>query len=109
MNKSNHISKISTLYNLIDTITKLHKKTTAIWHDDQPKEPNITDTFMKNVILNHLMNFKLWHIEDIARRRNVDHETIANYKHEIDLYPEWLIYLATMHHLFQNRFINSFI
>ena len=64
---------------------------------------------MKNVILNHLMNFKLWHIEDIARRRNIDHETIANYKHEIDLYPEWLIYLATMHHLFQNRFINSFI
>jgi len=85
MNKSNHISKISTLYNLIDTITKPHEKTTAIWHDDQPKEPNITDTFMKNVILNHLMNFKLWHIEDIARRRNVDHEIIANCKHEIDL------------------------
>ena len=45
---------------------------------------------MKNVILKHLMNFKLWHIEDIARRRNIDHETIANYKHEIDLYPERL-------------------
>lgn len=31
------------------------------------------------------MNFKLWHIEDIARRTDVSHEIIANCKHEIDL------------------------
>lgn len=36
------------------------------------------------VLAQHLMNFKLWHVEDIARRKDVGPEVIADCKYRID-------------------------
>lgn len=36
------------------------------------------------VIAHHLRNFQLWHVEDIARRRDVTPDVIANCKYRID-------------------------
>lgn len=58
---------------------------TQQWHTE---ESEISDEFnssvMKSMLSNHLMNFKLWHTEDIARRKDVDASVIAQCKYEID-------------------------
>ena len=80
----NSILNIAKLHNLIDNIINLHDEFTKHWHNADTVPTNINNPFMQTVAQNHLMNFKLWHIEDIARRTDVNHEIIANCKHEID-------------------------
>lgn len=53
------------------------------WHDNVPE--GIDGKGLRDLVLQqHLRNFKLWHVEDQARRRDVDGEIIARCKYEID-------------------------
>lgn len=85
MPDTNSILNIANIHNLIDNITNLHDEFTKHWHNDDMTPIHTNNPLMQIVVQNHLMNFKLWHIEDIARRTDVSHEIIANCKHEIDL------------------------
>lgn len=72
-------------FDLIDNIVCVQDRMTQQWHTEESK---ISDEFnssvMKSMLSNHLMNFKLWHTEDIARRKDVDASVIAQCKYEID-------------------------
>ncbi len=72
-------------FDLIDNIVRLQDEATHTWHREQC---SISDEFdspvIKNVLLNHMMNFKLWHTEDVARRKDVEPSVIAQCKYEID-------------------------
>lgn len=62
---------------------------TALWHDKEPEMPVCSDVHslenLHNMILtNHYYNFMLWHIEDQARRTDVDDAVIADCKRGID-------------------------
>ena len=62
---------------------------TKEWHT---KEPDMIEeqenTLLQLVLTQHLMNYKLWHTEDIARRKDVDASVIANCKYTIDKYNQ---------------------
>ncbi len=62
----------------------------ARWHDVEPEfedpgppEPG-RDRFLRIALAQHLTNFRLWHVEDRARRKDVGPEVIAACKYEID-------------------------
>lgn len=70
---------------LIDDIINTQDCMTQKWHINAPQaEKHYKDMLMQNVMLNHMANFKLWHIEDIARKKDVDVKVIAKCKYEID-------------------------
>lgn len=65
------------------------EKATADWHE---AEPGLADSspagpreaFSALVLAQHLANFRLWHVEDEARRTDVGPEVIADCKRRID-------------------------
>ena len=62
---------------------------TARWHVEEPESPvagdvATTENLLALVLSQHLMNFSLWHVEDTARRRDVDDSVIADCKRAID-------------------------
>lgn len=66
---------------------------TARWHAETPAAPEAggeasPETLRALVLQQHLMNFSLWHVEDVARRRDVDDTVIAECKREIDGYNQ---------------------
>lgn len=62
----------------------------AAWHEQEPESiptndaVSAGDRLRKLVLAQHLINFKQWHIEDIARRKDVDATVIADCKYRID-------------------------
>ena len=61
----------------------------AQWHINEPEALEAdTNPLLENiaplVLVQHLMNFKLWHVEDIARRKDVTPDVIADCKYKID-------------------------
>lgn len=79
----------------------LQEKCTQDWHVQEPagavvdvaattstKDMHVTPSLeltLANLILTqHLQNFRLWHVEDIARRKDVDATIIADCKTKID-------------------------
>jgi hypothetical protein len=71
----------------------------ARWHGAEPEGPPLQavgegleaetgacslETLQGLVLAEHLVNFRLWHVEDEARRRDVDAEVIADCKRRID-------------------------
>lgn len=66
----------------------------AEWHGSEPDSIDTAscideaDRLHKLVLAQHLMNFRLWHIEDIARRKDVGPEVIADCKYRIDGYNQ---------------------
>ncbi|SFK21708.1 Protein of unknown function [Desulfomicrobium apsheronum] len=59
----------------------------ALWHEedapaDLPARPG--DGLVELVLRQHLKNFLLWHVEDRARRKDVDDSVITGCKREID-------------------------
>jgi len=61
---------------------------TSKWHEkdielDLSRNEEGLD-FLEIVLTEHACNFKLWHVEDKARRKDVDDSVIANCKREID-------------------------
>ncbi len=66
---------------------------TATWHSAEPQELSAAEgpdlaNLETLVLAQHLMNFKLWHVEDIARRRDVGPEVITDCKQRIDGYNQ---------------------
>lgn len=63
---------------------------TVDWHTEEPENIDVAnfsdaaEQLMKRVLAQHLMNFKLWHVEDIARRKDVGASVIAECKYRID-------------------------
>lgn len=86
-------------YAYIAKIADMQKKWTIDWHN---KEPIDDSAYWKNeshpkdeyatlegyARANHMMNYFLWHTEDIARRTDVDTAVIADAKHKIDNYNQ---------------------
>ena len=64
-------------------IEKVHE-----WHQREPElKPakfDVHEDLIDIVLAQHLCNFKLWHVEDKARRTDVSAQVIANCKREID-------------------------
>jgi hypothetical protein len=57
------------------------------WHKTEPELDAIApqkNKTMENIIANSICNFKLWHLEDFARRTDVTDSDIANVKRKID-------------------------
>jgi hypothetical protein len=66
----------------VPEITQLHQSTVQRWHT-QPID-NPYEGFLGLVCRQHEQNFRLWHEEDIARRRDVSDAEIADVKRKID-------------------------
>ncbi|MCQ2562270.1 MAG: DUF4254 domain-containing protein [Alphaproteobacteria bacterium] len=76
---------------IIDIIIKMQENHTEEWHkaeEEFSKDLNNVNTpeeiLYNYVKANHLMNFRLWHTEDIARRKDVSSKVIADCKYKID-------------------------
>jgi len=63
-------------------IVALQDRLVAEWHQTNPVAAEIG--IMGIVRDQHLRNFRLWHVEDEARRRDVDDAYIADCKRQID-------------------------
>ncbi|MDL2207751.1 DUF4254 domain-containing protein [Desulfovibrio sp. OttesenSCG-928-M16] len=66
---------------------------TSLWHESETVMPVCSDEYtlenLGNLILrDHYYNFQLWHVEDEARRLDVDDTVIANCKREVDRYNQ---------------------
>ena len=78
------------------TITALHDQSNKAWHDLPPASPtNVdplaqlettvpNDAFLSTTAAQHLANFRLWHVEDLARVRSAADGDIASAKRAID-------------------------
>lgn len=67
--------------------------TTAAWHEDEaPLKALAAAPAAEDMVAlaqqQHAQNFLLWHVEDIARRRDVDNSVIAECKRSIDGYNQ---------------------
>lgn len=67
----------------------LQNQATALWHSEEayalyPTNPPSPQTLLDLVLSQHFRNFQLWHIEDQARRTDVDDSVIADCKRRID-------------------------
>ncbi len=69
----------------------------AAWHRKEPgleeETPRPAGPFAPDLLralsrCQHLMNYRLWHVEDTARRRDVDDAVIADCKRRIDGYNQ---------------------
>lgn len=67
------------------------KNATSKWHYDDSQDTAQDNTLPVSperlhdlVLMQHLCNFRLWHVEDTARRRDVGPEVIADCKYRID-------------------------
>lgn len=65
-------------------ITRVHDELVALWHHPETGDWLPEPVFLNWLVLQHRMNFELWHAEDGARAPDADHERIANLKRHID-------------------------
>ena len=57
---------------------------TTRWHAEEPAFEGDAAHLRDAVLMEHLVNFRLWHVEDEARRTDVDDSVIADCKRRID-------------------------
>jgi hypothetical protein len=57
---------------------------TEAWHAGSEPDPDAAGDLRAAVLAQHACNFRLWHVEDRARRRDVPDSAIAACKREID-------------------------
>lgn len=93
----------SSLADLLSECFVLQDEATERWHSEEPAAPeppdcagDVSDALpgvvpeklanaLRALVLDqHLRNFRLWHVEDEARRRDVDDAVIAGCKRRID-------------------------
>lgn len=90
----------SELFAQINACFEAQNTATAEWHQQETavRDGNLTvadpalpgnrqpdgNLLRELVIAQHLRNFRLWHVEDIARRRDVTPDVIADCKYRID-------------------------
>ena len=70
----------------ISNINQLQTDLAARWHEEEPAEGG--SGFLALVQKQHLMNFLLWHEEDIARSPTVTDKIITGVKRNIDSYNQ---------------------
>ena len=75
------------LFTLLDACFDAQNEATALWHSQEPEADDVApdasaspETLLALVRAQHLRNFRLWHIEDTARRRDVTPDVIADCK-----------------------------
>ena len=62
----------------------------AEWHAAEPKDISVDmsgtpgDVLRGLILAQHLINFRQWHIEDVARRKDIDASVLAQCKYDID-------------------------
>jgi hypothetical protein len=79
----NTLEEINELKNDITACWKAQMKAVCLWHEKLPED--VRESGLLGLVLTqHLCNFRLWHVEDRARLKNVDGEVIAACKREID-------------------------
>ncbi len=66
---------------------------TAFWHESDPQPLVRTDSHnirnLRNlVLLEHFYNFRLWHVEDQARRKDVPDAFIVECKRQVDAFNQ---------------------
>src|SRR5947209_15304317 len=66
------------------SITSLHDRTTALWHQPDHARPAAPDDLPTLVEAQHRANFDLWHEEDKARDPGASDSAIAAVKRSID-------------------------
>lgn len=78
-----------------DLAASIRAQTRAVidWHGAVPGSIDTdavdpAEKLLKLVLAQHLMNFTLWHIEDVARRKDVDASVIADCKYRIDTFNQ---------------------
>ena len=76
---------------VIDFCVQAQHNATANWHHHEPDEAPQPESATASpehlhdlVLAQHQCNFRLWHVEDTARRRDVDDTVIADCKRRID-------------------------
>jgi len=68
----------------LPAIADLHDLATRLWHGDDAK-PVATDSLLEAAVLaQHGANYKLWHIEDAARKPGINDSELAGTKRAID-------------------------
>ncbi len=68
---------------LLAECLKTQSETVARWHELEPERTE--GAGLADLVLHeHLCNFRLWHVEDEARRKDVDDAAIAACKRRID-------------------------
>ncbi|MDD6089034.1 MAG: DUF4254 domain-containing protein [Desulfovibrionaceae bacterium] len=78
------------LHRCLDACFDAQVAATAQWHDQEPDRDFPEDDtdwpsrILAMVLAQHLRNFRLWHVEDTARRRDVAPDVIAQCKYAID-------------------------
>jgi len=80
---------IAELTILMADCAAIQAETTAVWHHEVPEGDFALGTgekarFLALCLSEHRANFRLWHVEDEARRRDVGPEVIADCKRRID-------------------------
>lgn len=69
-------------------------KAVAEWHTAEPESvktgnapgaASAAETLRTLILAQHLINFRQWHIEDVARRKDIDASAIAECKYAIDV------------------------
>ncbi len=73
------------LKHLLQTAWTAQMDRVVFWHQVDPEDgPLAEDELVDLVLRQHLRNFQLWHVEDRARRKDVDDAVITACKREID-------------------------
>ena len=70
-----------------EQISEMQYKLVEEWHNNEPELEQIPpqeNQTRNNIIANSICNFKLWHLEDFARRTDVSDSDIADVKRKID-------------------------
>lgn len=91
--KSMVVSTFTDIERAFDDCCTAQSDATALWHLETPELPTIDEkpsyANLKALVLSqHSMNFSLWHVEDVARRRDVSSDVIADCKRAIDGYNQ---------------------
>lgn len=78
------------LLELVQGCVAAQHAATEAWHEAEPVKETLPEgTFsesylLRAVLIQHWCNYSLWHVEDIARRRDVGTDVIADCKYRID-------------------------
>ncbi len=79
------------LKDLLQQSWTLQTELVETWHDQEPSQDlvvSLEEGLLALVRQQHLKNFKLWHVEDRARRKDVDDRIIAQCKRDIDQFNQ---------------------
>ena len=81
---------LADIHKLVRECLDAQHAATAAWHHAEPVKEHLAQgldaqEYMRRIVLvQHWCNFSLWHVEDVARRRDVRPEVIADCKYRID-------------------------